>query len=596
VTIVSRAPARLGPLVVVAVVLATALFLVGTASAHAELVSSSPANQAILDESPAEILLTFTEGVDPIVDSIRLVDATGAEVALGDVGQSGGDDTLDAAVPESLDDGTYVVGWQAVSADSHKIRGAFTFSVGEPSPTAPGVVDGIFDASATERSESLLLGTGRLLSFAAIAVLLGAFFLAATITPELIGSVRLAWLLGFASVIAVVGTVWMLTAQAHLLTGSYFSVGDVIDTQSGRWWMARIVAVAIFSLLIPMRTFLTPPAGRLLLAVSGVGVVTVVAAGGHAITGDHRLVGLGVTMVHLAAMSLWVGGLVLLVVGVPRAWFWWTASQFSPWALGSVVALALTGSVNAWRQLGSLDELTDSSYGRWLVIKLFLVAVVVAVASFSRRMSRSDPEDEPAGEPADEPTGDLDDHDAGVPDGEHAVGPDDGTVGASRAGGATLLGVAPVRASAPQEPPPALRWTVVFEIVGMVLILMATAGLVDSPPPAATAATTQSASAVLGDRVVQVELEPAVTGGTEMHVYLTSPGGGLDQADEISVAAYLPAADLGPIVLDTVPAGPNHVIGPDVDLPVAGLWSFDVAARFGEFDQIVFTVQIPVTD
>jgi hypothetical protein len=45
-----------------------------------------------------------------------------------------------------------------------------------------------------------------------------------------------------------------------------------------------------------------------------------------------------------------------------------------------------------------------------------------------------------------------------------------------------------------------------------------------------------------------------------------------------------------------VPGGPNHVIGYDVNLPVAGLWTFDVTARFGEFDQEVFTVQIPVSD
>jgi len=55
-------------------------------------------------------------------------------------------------------------------------------------------------------------------------------------------------------------------------------------------------------------------------------------------------------------------------------------------------------------------------------------------------------------------------------------------------------------------------------------------------------------------------------------------------------------ADLGPLDIETVSAGPNHVIGPDVELPVAGLWTFDVTARFGEFDQVVFTVEIPVSD
>ena len=62
-----------------------------------------------------------------------------------------------------------------------------------------------------------------------------------------------------------------------------------------------------------------------------------------------------------------------------------------------------------------------------------------------------------------------------------------------------------------------------------------------------------------------------------MHVYLTSPSGGLDTPDEITVTANLPQ-DLGPLDIETVPGGPNHVIGYDVNLPVAGLWTFDVTA------------------
>ena len=548
-------------LAVVAVVAGLGALSAGTALAHAELISSNPANQSILASTPAEILLRFSEGVDPIGDSIRLVDAAGNPVPLGPLDQSLGGDTLRTPVPATIEDGTYVVGWQAVSADSHKIRGAFTFSVGVATPTAPGVIDDIFDAAGTSSSDSLLLGVGRFLSFAGIGVLVGALLLAAVLVPELIGERRVALLLVGAAFVGLVGTAAMFAGQAHLIAGSYFSWGDVVDIRSGQWWLARLAAIGLFALFIPARSFLTSTPGRVEVGLAGLVVFAVVAAGGHAVAGDDVLLGFVSTVVHLAAMALWFGGLLLLVAGVPRAWFWWTASQFSPWALGAVVALAATGSANAWRQLGSLDGLTDSAYGRWLVIKLLLVAAVVGVAFFSRRMSRSDDADEPA----------------------PAVESD----AAPLAVGAAVADV--------QEPPPALRRTVVLEVAGIALILMATAGLVNSPPPP-SAATTESASVVVGDRIAQVELEPAVTGGTEMHVYLSSPSGGLDRADEITVEASLPAADLGPLDVEVVPAGPNHVIGPAVDLPVAGLWTFEVAARFGEFDQVIFTVQIPVSD
>jgi copper transport protein len=551
---------RLGRVVlaVVALVAGFGALSAGRALAHAELISSNPANQSILASTPPEILLRFSEGVDPVADSIRLVDAAGNPVPLGPLDQSLGDDTLRTPVPATIDDGTYVVGWQAISADSHKIRGAFTFSVGAATPTAPGVIDEIFDAGSTSSSDSLLLGVGRFLSFAGIGALVGGLFLAAVLVPELIGERRIALLLIAAAIAGLVGTVLMFAGQAHVIAGSYFAWGDVVSIQSGQWWLARLAAIGLFALFIPARSFLTSTPGRVEVAIAGLVVFAVVAAGGHAVAGDDVVVGFVATVVHLAAMALWLGGLLLLVVGVPRGWFWWTASQFSPWALGAVVALAATGSVNAWRQLGSLDGLTDSAYGRWLVIKLLLVAAVVGVAFFSRRMSRSD-------DPLAAVEGDV----------------------APVAVGAAAADV--------QEPPVALRRTVVLEVAGIALILMATAGLVNSPPPP-SAATTESASVVVGDRIVQVELEPAVTGGTEMHVYLSSPSGGLDRADEISVEASLPAADLGPLEIEVVPAGPNHVIGPAVDLPVAGLWTFEVTARFGEFDQVVFSVQIPVSD
>jgi hypothetical protein len=139
-----------------------------------------------------------------------------------------------------------------------------------------------------------------------------------------------------------------------------------------------------------------------------------------------------------------------------------------------------------------------------------------------------------------------------------------------------------------------VKRSVGFEIAGIVLVLGATAGLVNSPPPVDVPEIV-SVSAVVGERVAQVELEPAVTGGTEMHVYITSPSGALDRADEITVEAALPEADIPAFGVETFPAGVNHVVGSDVNLPVGGLWTFEVTARYGEFDEVVFTVRIPVS-
>jgi copper transport protein len=526
--------ALVGAVVVLLGILAAA----GTASAHAELLSSFPANQELLEVAPDEIALQFTEAVDPIDPAIRLLDGSGDVVEIGAVDQSAGPDRIRASIPATLDDGTYVVAWQALSADSHRVRGSFTFSVGVPSAVTPGVLDGLFAGASDSSSDEILLGIGRFVSYAGVGILVGALVLAVALTPSVIGTRRVGALLVVAAELAIVGTLWMIAAQANLIGESFLSWGSVADTQSGRWWIARLVVIAMFSILIPLRSRLAVRGGVVVAGVLGLGVLGVVAAGGHAVSGDALVIGFVSTLVHLAAMSIWFGGLALVVLTPPPpGQFWSTVTRFSPWALGSVLALAVTGGINGWRQLGSLTGLTESSFGRWLVIKLVLVVFVVGLAAFNRRIIHTRDDD------------------------------------------ASAL----------------VRRSIGFEIAGIVLILGATAGLVNSPPPADTPDIV-SVSAVVGERVAQVELEPAVTGGTEMHVYLTSPSGALDRADEISVTAELPEQDIPPFDIPMFPAGVNHVVGTDVNLPVAGLWTFEVAARYGEFDEVIFTVQIPVSD
>jgi len=398
------------------------------------------------------------------------------------------------------------------------------------------VLDGIFDGASDSSSDSILLGIGRFLSFAGVGLLVGGLVMALALTPWVIGSRRVGLLLVVAAEVAFFGTLWMIAAQANIIGGSFLAWGDVADTRSGQWWIARLVAIVLFSVLIALRSRLAVRGGVVVCALLGIGVLGVVAAGGHGISGDDVILGFSSTIVHLAAMSIWFGGLAVVLLAPPPGQFWATVTRFSAWALGSVVALAVTGAANAWRQLGSLSGVTESSYGRWLVIKLVLVVVVVGVAAFSRRTVRTRDDD-----------------------------------------ASTIV-----------------RRSVGVEIAGIALILGATAGLVNSPPPIDTGEIA-SASAVVGARVAQVELEPAVTGGTEMHVYITSPSGALDRADEISVTAELVAQDIPPFDVETFPAGVNHVIGANLNLPVAGLWTFEVTARYGEFDQVVFTLQIPVT-
>ncbi len=544
-------------LLVVTTIIAIVVTASGTASAHADLISTTPTNQSVLDDSPTEIVLTFSEAIDPVEPAVRVVDADGNDVDTEAATQAGGDDTLTVTVDEPLDDGSYVVAWQVVSLDAHDIRGTFTFSVGETSTTRTGQLDEVFASDNSSPGGAGLLGTGRSASYAGIAVVLGGLFAVSIVAGSMTGSRRVGVVLWAGLAVALLGTATMIAAQANLIGSSPVDWGAVGATRSGRWWLVRLVGIAVLAPVIHGRRILTTLLGRLLGVGVGVVVLGVVAAGGHAVTGRWIPVGYAATIVHLAAMAVWVGGLAVLGFGLKRGDLAAVANRFSPWALGSVAALVASGSVNAWRQIGRLDGITESSYGRWLIVKIAIVASVVVAAAISRRLLHRT-----AHSATDAPL---------------------------------ALSAASLRAADTAEGgAERLRQSVLIEIAGIVLVVAATSGLVDSPPPELNEPTDQLVSTVRGDRVAQVELEPATTGGTVMHVRVTSTHGGLERADEIAVTAELESEGLGPIEIDTIPASPDHVIADNADFPVPGIWTIEITARYGEFDQIVFDVDIPV--
>lgn len=538
----------------VAVAMVCALAAAAPASAHASLATSNPAAGAVLVVAPERVELTFTEGVDVVPNSIRVVAADGTEIAVGEAGQALGDESLAAELPD-LADGTYVVAWKAVSADSHPVNGAFTFSIGTETETTPGLVEGIVDDQSAGTAPQLWLGLGRWVSFAGFAVLIGGLVTLLACVPELLPGVRARNVLIAAAAGGVGGTLIMIGAQAALTAGGAWSASawrTVFDSVAGRWWFARLPALIAGLALVGWRRHSASVWWRAVVVIGAVGTFAITAAGGHSASGRARVAGFAASLGHLGAMSVWIGGLVVMAVAV-RGRLLRAAARFSTLALASVVVLAATGAVNAWRQLGSLAGFTDSTYGGWLLVKLAVVVVVISMAAVNRWLVRSADPDTGTGDPGTAASGD----------------------GARRADSA-------------------LRRIVVVEAMSLAVVLATTAGLVNATPPRAVPVVAASASVVANERLAQIVLDPAVTGGTTMHVYISSIRGQLDQADEITVEASLPAQQLGPLQIPAQAAGPGHVTTNSANLPVAGLWTFTITARYGDFDQVVFTVELAV--
>ena len=97
-----------------------------TAHAHASLAQASPSVGSTMSEAPHEVILTFTERLEAAFSNLKVMDASGSEVSEGKARVN--DNTMRISL-KPLDAGIYKVNWRAVSTDTHKIEGSFTFGV-----------------------------------------------------------------------------------------------------------------------------------------------------------------------------------------------------------------------------------------------------------------------------------------------------------------------------------------------------------------------------------------------------------------------------------------------------------------------------------
>ncbi|MBP8533992.1 copper resistance CopC/CopD family protein [Streptomyces sp. MK37H] len=375
-----------------------------SASAHAALTSTDPADGSVVKTAPREVTLNFSEGVLLSGDSVRVLDPKGKRVDTGKTAHAGGkSSTAAAGLHSGLPDGTYTVAWKAVSEDSHPVSGAFTFSIGAPSKTKAKVPTG----EASDSTVSTLYGIGRYAAYGGFAALVGGCVFAGLCRSS--RPVRK---------IAVGGWVTVFTASLLLLLlrGPYTDgegiggvldlgrLGDVLSTKPGAALLSRLLllgAAAVFlAVLFGSYTRRTGEGEadarrRQDLAfglgfggtVMAVGLAATWAMAEHASVGPQRQLAMPVDVLHLIAVGVWLGGLASLAVtlraGEPieRS----AVRRFSRLAFGSVVALVVTGLYQSWRQVGSWGALTDTEYGRWLLVKVGLVVVLVGIAALSRR-------------------------------------------------------------------------------------------------------------------------------------------------------------------------------------------------------------------
>nr|WP_151773802.1 copper resistance protein CopC [Streptomyces abyssomicinicus] len=379
----------------------------GPASAHAALTGSDPQQGAVVEQAPEQVTLTFSEKVAVSADSLRVLDPKGNRVDTGKAPSVEGT-TLTAELTPGLPEGTFTVAYQVVSEDSHPVSGAYTFSVGAPSKTSVTVPE----ETAGGGVVGTLYGVARYVSYAGFTVLVGGAAFVLVCWQRGAGVRALQRLVVGGWLALTTGTLALL-----LLRGAYIGsgkVGDVLDmgrlaevlqSRTGAALVCRLLLLAVAALFVAVLfgTYQRRADGEekrdlsFGLALGGVvvsaGLAATWALSEHASAGLQPGIAMPVDVVHLLAVALWLGGLAALLVSLYRgsgqdAVDRRAVTRFSRVAFASVAALAVTGLYQSWRQVGSWDALTGTSYGRLLIVKGGLIAVLVGVAWISRRWTQ----------------------------------------------------------------------------------------------------------------------------------------------------------------------------------------------------------------
>ena len=525
-----------------------ALVLVPAAGAHARLITTEPANDAVLEQSPRFVLLRFDEQVETAFGAIRVYDPRARRVETGKVEQPSGKEARIELAPR-LARGTYTATWRVVSVDGHPISGAFVFHVGAPSANPAGIAAQVGDGG-TPRSVTVVFSIVRALDFLLLLLVGGGMLMLITGLERASGDVKtkLSSLLtvcaGGLGVIAMAGIVVEGAKAGGFGVSDAFGwdvFSSVLGTRFGEVWAAQAgLAAAVMVLLVARaRTLALVPAALLLLTPAASGHASV--SGGLAVVTD---------VAHVTAAAVWAGGLAALVLallwsGTER---WGLAvsavPRFSGVAVVAVSWLIASGTVSGYLQVRALRGLWETTYGQLLLVKIALVLPLLALGLYNNRRA--------------------------VPRLRE-------------------------RLATAAERTRFLR-TAAAELALMVAIVSVTAVLVSEPPARAEVAPRgpYATTAELGNLELKLVVDPAKAGRNQIHFSLTNSSGQPTDVDEATVSATLASRQIGPIRMEAHPAGPGQFVIHGAQLALAGDWQLRVEIRRGEFDATAATVSVPI--
>ena len=522
--------------------------------AHAVLLDSSPKPGEMLMQSPAEVVANFNEGVGPIF--FKVLDVKGQPV--GDPGEIRLDGTkMILPLRATLPNGTYVLTYRVISADTHPVGATFGFSIGEPMKTVDATAD-----AGSRSIWSLAVAVNRWVLYAGMLWVAGTalFLLLLGIEGSLREDARqkARW----ASV---------LTALSYVLAvgfgGADMQLGGVDALWKAATWRSgldsTLASSAVLGLIAMALLYAGFVAGEqrrhgVLIAGATLAIGSFLVTG-HAATAPPAWLMAPVVGVHLLATAFWIGAFrpLLLSTGqLSAADSGALMQRFSNFAVPAVIVVLISGTAISLKQLGSPAKLFDNDYGTVLLTKIILVLVIIGIAAYNKinltpRLIAND-----------------------------------------------VAGVSKIKR------------TITLELMLYVIVLAAASALTVTTPPRALVATGEAGAAeakmamMTGGLVkrtlendagysAEIELSPAKVGENMLMVTVKDPAGVIVQdATALEVTVALESAGISEVRLkaEAVGNGMWHVMIGETLIP--GDWALTIDGYLTDYDKTSFSTTV----
>jgi copper transport protein len=576
---------RRGLTAALATIVGLGLLAPASAPAHAQLVGTSPQSGATVKTQPKEVIFKYNQPVGGTVGAVRVYNAEGEQVDDLDVSHPGGHQSwMGVGLKPNLPDGTYTATYRVISADTHIVYGGLVFSIGHPGKAPKYTVAGLISKNQSGEVTKIAFGATRALDYLSIALMVGGLvFLLFAWRPaisalggaegprgEAAGAFarRLSRILAVAVLLGIVVSVLGILLQGASAAGVSLweslkgpIIRDTLRSRFGTVWSLRVIDwVALGILLLAAarlpraRRWLAPP-----IALGALYLAMTPAFAGHPSIQSPVAVFFPTNVVHVLAASVWVGGIACLILALPAATrqlppegrgqlLLRTLVRFSPIALGAVIAIAITGVVQAYIDVRSVHALFNTTYGLLVVAKVVLLLGLIGLGFQNRQRI--------------------------IPALRGIV---------ERAATLGRVGVV-------------ARRSFRGELALMLAVFGVTAALVSYAPPIDAAQGPVSINTTLGPAELEMTVEPAKVGLNTIHLYLINAKDGTQftATKQLTVTASLPSKRIGPLPLKATLAGPGHYVLAGAQFSPGGSWQVQITDRISAFDQYSKTVTVPI--